>query len=278
MEGARIGETIGRAATMSKFGTNAGIPGIAAAMLAATVAAAEADPARPASAEPAGWRIEVTGYGWFSGFHGDTATLPPLPAARVDMGFGDILSKLDGALMGIVYARRDRLILWGDVMYSKLSVDERFTTPVSSSLTLSSSTLVVSGGLGWRVVDDRVWNLDLMAGARLYRVKTDAQLSLPGFGITRSGDTDEVWVDPMLGAHAGVRLSDRWYLTSWALAGGSDTGSKPSWDAFGGIGWKYDDRYTLLAGYRGLGIDHTRGGYVYDIVQHGPIVGVKTSF
>jgi hypothetical protein len=267
---------------MSKFGTSARITGVAAAILACAVATATAEPARPtpspASAAPAGWQIEVTSYGWFPSFRGDTATLPPLPAAHVDLGFGDILSKLDGALMGIVWARRDRLILWGDLMYSKLSVDERFSTPVSTSLALSSSTLVASGGLGWTVVDGPVWDLDLMAGARVYRVKTDARLSLPGYGITRSGGTDEVWADPMLGARAGVRLAERWYLTSWAFVGGFDVGSKVSWDAFGGVGWKFDDRYTLLVGYRGLGVDHERGGYVYDVVQQGPIVGVKAHF
>lgn len=262
--------------------------GIAAGVLGVVIAiapsgAAAADRAtgipspRPTPGET-GWKIDVASYGWFSGFRGTTATLPPLPAARVDLGFGDILENLDGAVMGLVYARRDQMILWGDLMYSRLSLDEKFATPISTSLQLSSSTLIASGGAGWSVFDDSVWGLDLLAGARLYDVDTHAKLKIPGLGITKRGDTDETWVDPMIGTRFSVRPFDRWYLTSWAFVGGFDVGSKLSWDLFGGVGYQYDDRITLIAGYRGLGVDYARRGYVYDVVQQGPIVGVKIAY
>lgn len=286
---ARPDQGIGRGAATSKRSVHGAIATLATGALAAAIAglpvdAAAADPAPAATsaraddAAPGGWRIDVTSYGWMSGFRGTTATLPPLPAVHVDLGFGDILSKLDGAVMGIVYARKDRMILWGDLMYSKLSVEQTFVTSVSTSLKLSSSTLIASGGVGWTLVDDRTWSLDLLAGARFYDVVTDATLSIPGIGVTRSGRTDETWVDPMIGARFGARLSERWYLTSWAFVGGFDAGSRSSWDLFGGLGYDVSDRYTLLVGYRGLGVDYARGGYVYDVVQQGPIVGLKVRF
>ena len=279
-------EGIGRDATMSKrsAGTMLAAGLLGAAIGGLPTGAVAADPAPAATSthapsdDPGAWRIDVASYGWMSGFKGTTATLPPLPAVHVDLGFGDILSKLDGAVMGIVYARKDRMILWGDLMYSKLSVEQTFVTSVSTSLKLSSSTLIASGGVGWTLVDDRIWSLDLLAGARLYDVATDATLSIPGIGVTKSGRTDETWVDPMIGARFGARLSERWYLTSWAFVGGFDAGSKSSWDLFGGIGHDFTDRYTLLVGYRGLGVDYARGGYVYDVVQQGPIVGLKVRF
>ena len=35
---------------------------------------------------------------------------------------------------------------------------------------------------------------------------------------------------------------------------------------------------ALIVGYRGLGVDYTHGGYVYDVVQQGPIAGLKVHF
>jgi hypothetical protein len=237
-----------------------------------------APPAAATGAAGVGWQIEAAGYGWLSGFRGTTATLPPLPAADVDLGFRDVLSDLDGALMGLVYARQGRLIVYGDVMYAKLSVSERFNTPVSTALKLSTTTLIASGGVGYSVVDTPAYGFDVLAGARLYNIDTDATLSISDFGVTRSGGTNETWVDPMVGARFSARLADRWYLTSWAFAGGFDVGSRFSWDLFAGVAHTINDRYTVIAGYRGLGIDYKQGDYVYDVVQTGPIVGVKVHF
>jgi hypothetical protein len=30
---------------------------------------------------------------------------------------------------------------------------------------------------------------------------------------------------------------------------------------------------SLVAGYRGLGVDYENNGFVFDVVQHGPILG-----
>jgi opacity protein-like surface antigen len=57
-----------------------------------------------------------------------------------------------------------------------------------------------------------------------------------------------------------------------------NVGSKFSWDVFGGIGYNINDRYSVIAGYRGLGVDYANDGYVYDVVQQGPIIGLKAHF
>jgi opacity protein-like surface antigen len=256
-----------------------------AALLAGAASAAElpsdtppASPESPATADAGGWQFDLASYGWFSGFKGSTATLPPLPAASVDLSFGDILSELDGAVMGVAYARHERMVLYGDLMYSRLSLSESFATSLSTSLKLTTSSLIASAGAGYTVLADPRYELDLLGGARLYNVDTDATLSLLGTGITKRGSTDETWVDPMIGARFSAELTDSLYLTSWAFAGGFDVGSKFSWDLFGGLGYKLSDRYTVIAGYRGLGVDYEHGGYKYDVVQKGPIAGLKIHF
>jgi hypothetical protein len=255
------------------------------ALLAATLlsgAASAADPSMPTAprAETRGggaWVIDAAFYGWASGLEGTVATLPPLPAVDVNLAFSDLLSHLDGALMGGVYARRDRFILFGDLMYAKVSADKDFATKFSTSVSLASSSLIVTGGAGYRIAEDPAYSVDLLAGARLYNVSTDATLRI-GRAFSRSGNTDETWVDPMVGAKFNVRLSDSWSLNSWGFIGGFGAGSTFSWDLFGGVGYDFNETYSLVVGYRGLGVDYSRDGYVYDVVQHGPIFGLKVRF
>jgi hypothetical protein len=223
------------------------------------------------------WVVDVAAYGWASGLSGSVATLPPLPAANINLGFSDLLSNLDGAFMGSVYARRDRFVVFGDLMYAKLSADQDFATSVSTTVSLTSSSLIGTGGVGYRIVADPSYSFDLLAAARLYNVSTDATLRIGG-AFSRSGSTNETWVDPMVGAKFNVKLSDNWSLNSWAFAGGFGAGSQFSWDLFGGVGYNFNNKYSMIIGYRGLGVDYSNNGYIYDVVQKGPIIGFKASF
>jgi hypothetical protein len=253
----------------------------AATLLSGAASAADPSVSTAPRAETRGggaWVIDAAFYGWASGLEGTVATLPPLPPVDVNFGFNDLLSHLDGALMGSVYARRDRFILFGDLMYAKVSVDKDFATRSSTNVSLSSSSLMVTGGAGYRLADDPTYSVDLLAGARVYNVSTDATLRI-GRAFSRAGNANETWVDPMVGAKFNVRLSDRWSLNSWGFVGGGfGAGSTFAWDLFGGVGYDFDETYSLVVGYRGLGVDYSHNGYVYDVVQHGPIVGLKIRF
>jgi hypothetical protein len=38
------------------------------------------------------------------------------------------------------------------------------------------------------------------------------------------------------------------------------------------------DSVSLIAGYRGLSVDYEDDGFVFDVVMHGPILGLTWSF
>jgi hypothetical protein len=38
------------------------------------------------------------------------------------------------------------------------------------------------------------------------------------------------------------------------------------------------DNGAILLGYRGIGTDYTDGGFTYDVVTHGPILGFEYRF
>ena len=68
--------------------------------------------------------------------------------------------------------------------------------------------------------------------------------------------------------------------------GGFDVGSQFSWNVLGAysfqIGVYHGATYTGLLGYRALSVDFEKGSgasrYHYDMLQHGPLLGLTVSF
>jgi hypothetical protein len=169
--------------------------------------------------------------------------------------------------MAVAEARYDRFGIFGDLMYTKLSVDG--TGPLGLVTASVTNELIVGTLMGeYRVVEQGKTSVDVMAGARIWGVTADLDLS-----AGPSGSGDEYWVDPMVGVKGRLQGSSPWYLTGWAMIGGFGVSSDIDWDLFGGVGYEFNDRFSLVAGYRGLGVDYSNDGFVFDVIQHGPILG-----
>ena len=71
-----------------------------------------------------------------------------------------------------------------------------------------------------------------------------------------------------------------------ADVGGFDVGSKFSWNALAAYSWEFAVRngvtYSGILGYRALSVDYEQGSgvnkYQYDVVQHGPIMGLTVKW
>ncbi len=50
------------------------------------------------------------------------------------------------------------------------------------------------------------------------------------------------------------------------------------WDVAGTLGYQFKENLSAVAGYRALGVDYNHNGFVYDVVQKGPILGVVLHF
>ena len=46
----------------------------------------------------------------------------------------------------------------------------------------------------------------------------------------------------------------------------------------GGIGYEFNKTVSAVLGYRALGVDYSSDGFVFDVVQQGPILGVVMHF
>ena len=246
-------------------------------------AAAEPPPESVAPADE--WTFTLAPYLWAAGIQGDIGLFGRQPV-EVDMSFGDIFSDLrfGGMLVGELH--NGTWGLFGDLIYVKTEADRSIARTVGGvPLTLAASvetTSVIGTVMGeYRALSTPTATLDLMAGARIWSVENDIGVALVADGpplAAFSGSDGRAWVDPMVGARARFNIDSSWYLTGWGMVGGFGAGSEITWDVLGGVGYQWNECLSVVAGYRALGVDYDNDGFVYDIVQHGPILGVVMRF
>ncbi|MEW9838627.1 hypothetical protein [Mesorhizobium marinum] len=226
------------------------------------------------------WQFGGAAYLWAPSIHG-TSGFKGLPPIDVDASFSDILDNLDVAFMGVAEAGYDRYGIFTDLIYTKMSASG--TGPYGIARFSVENEMLVASLMGeYRLLQQDKSTLDVMAGGRLWYVGVDIDVTVPnapiGYPAGASFSDDEIWVDPMLGIKGRLQGNSPWYVTGWGMVGGFGVSSDFAWDAFGGVGYELNHRWSFVAGYRGLGVDYSNDGFVFDVVQHGPIFGAVLHF
>jgi hypothetical protein len=223
-----------------------------------------------------GWTFAVAPYFWAAGISGEVGQFG-LPPVDIDADFGDIFDHLDFGAMAIGEARYDRYSIFGDIMYTKISGSAG--TPrgiLASNVEVSSETFAGLIGAGYALLEDTSGRLEVVAGVRVWSVDTDISFSGGVLdGVSRSDGA--TWVDGMAGLRGNYSITPKVYLTGWGLVGAG--GADIDWDVAGAIGYRFNDRISAVAGYRALGVDYSNDdGFVFDVVQQGPILGMVVRF
>ena len=216
------------------------------------------------------WEFAFAPYLWAAGLDGTVAQFGLQPT-DIDLSFRDILENLDIAFMGVAEVRRGRFGLASDIVYTKLSGGGTGPAGIFSA-SLENQLFIGTAMAEYRVVQDGRSSVDVMAGARLWSVDTDVRIT-SGVGLGFTGSDSATWVDPMIGVKTRIQGASPWYLTAWGMIGGFGVSSDIAWDAFAGIGYELGERWALVGGYRGLGVDYESGDFKFDYIQHGPIFG-----
>ena len=246
------------------------------------VAVAADIPAAPVTAEvekqnikPDEWRFSASPYFWASGISG-TAGQFGLPPVKMKSDFGSLLKELDFSFMGVVEGHYDRYSLFSDIIYTKISTDGE--TPygvLSNSVDIRSETFSGLFGAGYSLLEDDKSRLDAVAGARVWYASTKIAFD-GGLFDRRSGRDSAAWVDAVAGLKAKYFFTDDFYFSGWGIVGPGQ--AKIDWDIAGTLGYKLKDNLSVVAGYRALGVDYSHDGFVYDVVQKGPILGMVFHF
>ena len=288
------------------------IPGMIGSALAADLPRPLAGPAEVPIVAASPWTFRFVPYGWLTSLKGEQTVRGR--TIDVDASFVDIVEESDtlAALMGTFEVRNGPFGLYGDLVWSKveLSGDEArsrsFTGPLGgnisatleASLGLDIQMAIVEGGASYEIIRSGPFALDILGGVRYWHQKADASLDLTltvgvdvldlelvgNRAFARSGSVD--WIDPLIGARLRYEVAPGHQLFLRGDVGGFGVGSDFSWQAIGGYGFDFARWHGItfsgVLGYRALYVDYSEGEgqnrYGFDMLQHGPVLGVSMRF
>jgi hypothetical protein len=207
-------------------------------------------------------------------------------SAEVDADIGDIMEASDSifAFSGRLEVAHDRIGGFIDGMYSDVGVDDA-TGPIGlGDVEVSLEISAIDFGLMYRAAQ---WNhpasardgaLDVYAGGRWFSGTVGLS---PALVPSQSGDRS--WVDPIIGVKIRQPLSEHFHVAAWGDIGGFGVESDLTWSATVVLGWDFEMfnlASTLYGGYRAIGWDYSDDSptFVWDVVLHGPTLGLRISF
>jgi hypothetical protein len=218
--------------------------------------------------------VSFTPYLWMAGIKGDVGIPRNQDEVEVDRSFGDILGDLKFAFMGTVDADYHRIVAHVDTIYLNLGADvERVDSLIFTEGEFDAKLLIVTGALGYRVVDRGPMFLDVYAGGRL--VSLDVDLALEGPLQTREASASPSNVSPLIGGKARFPLSDRWAL---ALQGDIGFDSDVKWQLAATVQYQLGEHWRAGVGYRHLSLHHDTEDSELDIAFSGPLVAFTYIF
>lgn len=285
----------------------------ALAALQCIAPAVASDPTPPPADQR--WAVEMAPYGWAPFLKGNTIINGRV--ADIDFTPRDVLTHLDAIpFMGYVEARKGQVVLYGDLFYAKLAgsgsmVRARNFGPVGVGVNVAArgefEQLVaeIGGALEiarWQagashpsgfvpftafevLAGVRYWSQDLSIGVDVAGAVNIAGLPISGgLAFARSGSVE--WFDPLAGLRVRHAFAPGQELLLRADYGGFGVGSDRSWNLLAAYKFDFAVRdgvtYSGLMGYRMLDVDYsgTSGQvtYRYNVLQHGPLLGISARF
>nr|WP_238596107.1 hypothetical protein [Pseudomonas sp. MF4836] len=170
-------------------------------------------------------------------------------------------------------ARRGPYSVLADLMY--IDTDTRNRLPGGAKLEVQSKTASGFLGGGYTVLGDETRRLEVAGGVRVWYSGTT--LSFHGGPLGGlSGSDNATWADAMAGLRGHYAVNDRFWLSSWGMAGAGQ--SREDWDLAALAGWEFLPGFSAVVGYRAMGVNYRHDGFVYDIVQKGPLLGISGRF
>ena len=238
-----------------------------------------------AQAETADRDLQVTlaPYAWLTGFNGTVGVRGA--QATVNASFADLSKYLN--IAGMLHADilyRDTFGLLGEINYAQLGAQSsggRASLDGQMGLFLSDIAAFYRVGTAALGKDGACpTSLDILAGARIWSLSM--RLNSESFFTSRSIYKNKSWVDPVVGARVGMRLSDKWEIALRGGVGGFGISSALTWDAMALLGYSFWDHGTLYLGYRAVGANHTEGSgkdyFKFDAMLNGPILAFAFTF
>lgn len=231
----------------------------------AAVAAVAAVPAR---AE--GWEFSLTPYFMAPLMDGKAAVGPV--DINVSASPSDIFSNLNWGAMGILEANNGKFGFAVDLTYMDLSAEGPGGRAEFDGHQGAYTPMVLM-----RVHK----NAEAYVGARINNIGAGISGTGP-LGNPRSANRTETWVDPLIGIRTNFQLNRTIDLTVMADVGGFGVASDYAVQAWPSLGFRLGNTSKAIVGYRAIYVSYETGSgldrFVYDVLTHGPTVGVQFRF
>ena len=223
-------------------------------------------------AQESAWRYQLTPYVWMTGLSGDVRPLANAPTISTSRSFSSVMDDLEGAFFMAGSARKDRWVLFGDITWASLSHEITLLPGVAVEGNLRQRSLTAAAG--YQVVSTPTQHLDLLAGARAWRIEADVKV--PALGISAS--ETERWVDPLLAARLRSTWAPNWSTLVHVDTGGFGIGSDSTWQAVATANYQIRNAFHLSAGFLHLSVDRDENGTRIDVSMNGPLLGATWMF
>jgi hypothetical protein len=223
------------------------------------------------------WSVDITPYAWLINVDGKVG-IAGTQQFPISQTFASIRSNLEGAFAGTLDARWRRWHLLVDGSWAGLSdnVAPALPIPGPSSVDVDLDMAFGTVGVGYELPVDLGFAWDVYLGARWWSVEVQAQsvpALVPGLGPQTQSES---WGDVVVGTRLRYAITDKWRVTFLGDVGGG--ASRVDWQIFGGLGYDFNRYVGLTAGYRILGVNYNRGGFIYDTTQQGLLLGLRLGF
>ncbi|HSR74822.1 MAG TPA: hypothetical protein VLL31_08260 [Sulfurovum sp.] len=240
------------------------------AMAGGDIAPVEPVVETPVVEEANPWKNEVSIYGWLPTISANT----PLPNSGDSIDAEDIIDNLKMVFMGGYSGRSDTWSVFADLIYMDVgdSRNHAFPNGDVAYVGMDIKAMLVHGGVGYNLVDTGNGILAVVGGVRYVDLEVDVNTDI---FINRNLSASKDFTDFFIGLKGYRNLSENWYIPYEADIGTGDT--KLSWQAFAGIGYRYDWGDVKL-GYRYLEFDMEDNAIVEDLTLSGAILGVSIKF
>ena len=222
-------------------------------------------------------RYQVTPYLWASSIDGTLGARGR--TVEVDQSFSDIWGDLTFAAMGTFQGRWNRWVLLTDGLFINLSTDRtREGSVLFSSAEARVKLFIFDPEFGYQVLRRDGVELNVLGGGRFWSLKNDLRFEGTLIGPLNVSNRRS-WIDPVVGAQFRADLPHNLYVTAKGDIGGFHAAADIDWQAFGGVGVRFNDRVSGIVGYRHLGIDYSNNqGFVFDTTMKGLVLAVGIRF
>jgi len=237
-----------------------------------TPAEAQPQPSRPSQSKSSNddstWHVDASPYLWFPGVHGTVGAAGK--QVSVHASPGDLLSNFKFGLMGAVEFRYKRLVVPVDMMWVRLEDDHPIPLEAVTSAKLKADEFFLAPKIGYRLVDEEKIKITALTGFRYWHLGESLKFN----PVALSFSDSQNWVDPLVGGRVELVPAPKVVVTVLGDVGGWGTGSQLEYQFAGLLGYRIKPTWTLQAGYRYLGVDYRSGGFLFNVITSGAVMGV----